>query len=268
MRDIRVHDISKVFPNGTRSLDKVGFELGAGESAVLLGHNGSGKSTLLRCLNALERPTAGRVEVGGINLTSARGASLRLLRRDIGVVFQRINLVPNLSAFQNVLFGAMGRQRGLLGSLSITASAEDRAFAMHCLERVSMAHLASQRADTLSGGQQQRVAIARTLMQRPSVILADEPIAALDPKAGQRVMELLWSVARDEGMTVICTLHNLSVARTYGERFIALVSGRKVIDAPAAKVSDVDLKALYADADTAEDDGDAPGLSVPLAVNA
>jgi phosphonate transport system ATP-binding protein len=241
---IAVESLEKHYRDGPRALQGINLTVSRGEVVILLGPNGSGKSTLLRCLNLLEQPTAGRIRIDGLDLATAARADLRRCRRRIGVVFQRFNLVPGMSAFQNVLFGAMGRH-GLLRTTTLLAPAALRQEAMACLARVNLADKAAQRADTLSGGQQQRVAIARMLMQDPEIVLADEPIASLDPKAGRDVMNLLWDVARERGLTVICTLHHLDLAREYGGRLIGLQQGRMVLDVPARDAGSASFDFLY-----------------------
>ncbi|MFP4351501.1 MAG: phosphonate ABC transporter ATP-binding protein [Puniceicoccaceae bacterium] len=251
-----------MYPGGTRALGGVDFSIERGEGVVLLGHNGSGKSTLLRCLNGLERTTEGSIRFDGLDITTANKPTLRAVRRRIGVIFQKFNLVRNLSAFQNVLFGALG-EVGFLHSLHPLAKRALRAKAMACLERVGLGGKAMQRADSLSGGQQQRVAIARALMQDPEVLLADEPIASLDPKAARQVMELLWEVGKERHFTVVCALHQLDAALEFGERLIGLKEGRKVLDAPCAGLSRADLAWLYdgvAEAPGEEDDALAPAF--------
>ncbi|MCC5829525.1 MAG: phosphonate ABC transporter ATP-binding protein [Phycisphaeraceae bacterium] len=229
----------------TIALEDVHLSVPPGQRLVILGHNGSGKSTMLRCLTRLIEPTHGRVWVEGEPVTGADRRRLRRIRRRMGMVFQKFHLVPNLSVFQNVLFGAMG-ELGLLGALGLTASLETRGRAMEALERVGLADLASRRADRLSGGQQQRVAIARMLMQQPRIILADEPVASLDPRAGREVMELLWSIAMEQRLTVLCTLHQIDMARQYGERIIGLHRGRIVFDGTGDQLDRRTLAALYA----------------------
>ena len=222
------------------------FALQPGQATVLLGANGCGKSTLMRCINGLEKYSEGSVRVNDVEIAKASRSELRAVRREVGVVFQKFNLVGNLSVFQNVLFGALGRHRaGLLRCTTMTAPAEERERAMECLDRVRLADKASQTAEQLSGGQQQRVAIARMLMQNPSIVLADEPIASLDPKAGREVMELLWEVVRERGMTVLCTLHQLDVATEFGERILGMKAGRIEIDDKVAKLSRAELENLY-----------------------
>jgi len=224
----------------------VSFDMAEGQGVVLLGANGCGKSTLLRSLNGLEKLRSGTIHVHGEQLSIARGRKLRQIRRDMGYVFQQFNLVPQLSAFQNVLLGAMGRHKmGLLSCLSLTASVEERERALHCLERVGMADRALHRPSELSGGQQQRVAIARMLMQAPRVVVADEPIASLDPKAGREVLDLLWRIVREEGLSMLCTLHHLELAREYADRILGMKAGRIEIDAAIANTDTDQLNALY-----------------------
>ena len=225
----------------------VSFDMAEGQGVVLLGANGCGKSTLMRSLNGLEKLRSGTIHIHGEQLSVARGSQLRQIRRGMGYVFQQFNLVPQLNAFQNVLLGAMGRHKlGLLSCLSLTAAAEERERALHCLERVGMADRALHRPSELSGGQQQRVAIARMLMQAPRVVVADEPIASLDPKAGREVLDLLWRIVREEGLTMLCTLHHLELAQEYADRILGMKAGRIEIDAAIADTDTDQLNALYA----------------------
>jgi len=225
----------------------VSFDVAVGQGVVLLGANGCGKSTLMRSLNGLEKLQSGTVRIQGETVSDAKGRQLRQIRRGMGYVFQQFNLVPQLSAFQNVLLGAMGRHRlGLLSCLSLTASAEERGKAMDSLERVGMADRALHRPSELSGGQQQRVAIARMLMQAPKLVIADEPIASLDPKAGREVLDLLWRIVREEGLSMLCTLHQLDLAREYADRVIGMKAGRVEIDAAIGDTDLDQLNALYA----------------------
>lgn len=245
MHALNVEDLYKVYPDGTSALEGVSFTASPGEVAVVLGANGSGKSTLLRCVLGLERPTSGTVRVGEVEATALRGERLRALRRRMGTVFQRFHLVGNQSVFQNVLDGAMGESRNPLRWWAATAPRESRLRVMECLERVELAEKAGRRADTLSGGQQQRAAIARMLMQRPEMVLADEPVASLDPKAGREVMDLLVEVARERGMTVVCTLHQLELAAEYADRIVGLRDGRVVLERAAVEVGREELEELY-----------------------
>ncbi|WP_413378537.1 phosphonate ABC transporter ATP-binding protein [Alkalihalobacillus sp. 1P02AB] len=242
---IQVNHLSKTYSNGVEALKDVHFEIKQGEKVVLLGHNGSGKSSLFRCISQFEKPTTGNVLVNGTDMTNLSRRKLRKYRRQIGVVFQHFNLVYNLSVFQNVLFGAMGRVAFYPQVFAPFASSEIRMEAMKCLEQVGLSELANRRADELSGGQKQRVAIARMLMQKPSIVLADEPIASLDPKAGKEIMALLKEVTESNGMTVISILHHIDIALEFGDRVIALKQGEKVLDFPVSQIERHSLSRLY-----------------------
>jgi phosphonate transport system ATP-binding protein len=250
---ITTEGLTKRYPDGTLALRDVDLEVAAGEAVVLLGSNGSGKSTLLRCLTRLLEPTSGTVHLGGVEVTAADRDTLRAVRRRVGVVFQHINLVDHISVLSNVVQGHLGHDGRVRQWFAPTATAEVREEAMACLERVRVADLASRRADQLSGGQRQRVALARMLMQRPEVVLADEPVAALDPRAGREVMDLLWNIVEQDGLTLVCTLHQLELARAYGRRLVGLRDGRQLIDGDLAALDDQELAALY-DLDEATDE--------------
>ncbi|MEO1744237.1 MAG: phosphonate ABC transporter ATP-binding protein [Cyanobacteria bacterium J06629_9] len=245
MLSLAVHQLSKRYPNGTVALTDVNFVAQPGEGIVLLGANGSGKSTLLRCIVGLEPLSSGSIRVGNATIETATKSQLRSLRRQTGMVFQKFNLVTSLSAFHNVLQGAFGRSKGPRYWFPATAPQVERERAMHCLERVSLAHIAQQRVDTLSGGQQQRVAIARMLMQDPDLLLVDEPVASLDPKAGREVMDLLWEIVRERQLTVVCTLHQLDLAKDYADRIIGLRQGQVHIDTPVQQITNHQLNWLY-----------------------
>jgi phosphonate transport system ATP-binding protein len=245
MLSLQVNQLTKLYSNQTLALNQISFEAKPGESIVILGANGSGKSTLLRCLVGLVKPTSGQVFLGDWEVTALSNARLRTVRRHIGMVFQHFNLVKNLSAFHNVLQGALGRSNGPWYWFPATAPAVERQRAMDCLAQVHLADLATQRVDTLSGGQQQRVAIARMLMQNPDIVLVDEPVASLDPKAGREVMDLLYTIVREQGLTMICNLHQLDMAMTYADRIIGLSSGQIVLDQPVTNVNSDALDWLY-----------------------
>ncbi|MEX1081620.1 MAG: phosphonate ABC transporter ATP-binding protein [Halofilum sp. (in: g-proteobacteria)] len=245
MSAIRVSELHKSFGD-LHVLRGIELEIRSGEFVVLLGANGCGKSTLIRCLNGLAQPDRGAVEVDGLDIGRARGRSLSRARRQIGVVFQHFNLVPNVSVFQNVLYGALGQQPGgLARTLPAFAPGNLRNRAMACLERVGLAEHASQDCRRLSGGQQQRVAIARTLLQDPQVLVADEPVASLDPRAGRAVMELLVEIVRERGMTVLCSLHQLELASEYGDRVVGMKAGRIELDSGRNPVGKSAMAALY-----------------------
>ncbi|WP_299620011.1 phosphonate ABC transporter ATP-binding protein [Pelagibius sp.] len=242
--DIRIADLRKSF--GTHQVLKgIGLEIGRGQSVALLGANGSGKSTLLRCCLRLLEPDGGQVRLLDQEMTALGGGALRRLRAQVGFVFQRHNLVPRLSALSNVLHGVQARRGGPQSWFQSLARKEDREEALHCLERVGLADQAGKRADQLSGGQSQRVAIARALMQRPRMVFADEPVASLDPAAGEEVMDLFVGLMRDQGLTVFFTSHHLRHALGYADRLIALRGGCKVLDGAAAEQDMEALKAIY-----------------------
>ena len=228
---IRVRGLRKDYPGGSRALDDVDLDIGPGEFVALIGPSGAGKSTLLRCLNGLVTPTAGRVEVGGVAVTGATPETLRRVRAGVGFVFQQFNLLRRLSVLENTVLGRLShsaRWRSLVGCFDPADLARARA----TLARVGLDGLDTRRIDTLSGGQQQRVAIARALVQAPAVILADEPMASLDPSLAHTVMELLRRINHEDGITVIASLHVLELAQAYGQRIIGLHRGRVVHDGP------------------------------------
>lgn len=241
---LRVRNLTKSYQDGRLILAGVDLDVPAGEVVALVGSNGAGKSTLLRSVVRLVEPTGGTIHIGEADVTAARGAELRAVRRRVGFVFQKFHLVPRLDALSNVLHGALGRT-GPRGWWAPTATQAHRAEAMECLERVGMGAFALQRADTLSGGQQQRVAIARMLMQRPDLVLADEPVASLDPAAGLAAMELLRSVAAERGLTVIVALHQLDFARRFADRIVGLKDGKVVLDEQTSCCAQNRLDDLY-----------------------
>lgn len=228
---IRIRGLTKEYPGGTRALDGVDLDVAPGEFVVLIGPSGAGKSTLLRCLNGLVLPTSGTVSVDGESVVGASGDRLRLIRARIGFVFQQFNLLRRLTALENVLVGRLAHVsewRSVLGWFPLA----DVAKARGVLNRVGLGELADRRVDTLSGGQQQRVAIARALVQEPRVLLADEPMSSLDPALAQTVMEFLQRINREDGITVITSLHVLELARAYGRRIVGIRAGHIVHDGP------------------------------------
>ncbi len=241
---LSIEHLTKVYPKGTRALDDVSLEISRGEFVVLIGLSGSGKSTLLRCLNSLVEPSSGRVLFDGHDVTAARGADLRRLRRRMGMIFQQFNLVKRSSVFANALAGRLG-YRSMWRTIASRPSREDVALVFENLERVGIADKAYARADALSGGQQQRVGIARALMQVPDLMLADEPVASLDPATSHSVMKYLEEINRKDGITVICSLHFLSLARRYGTRVIALKGGRIAFDGRPAEIDERRFKEIY-----------------------
>jgi phosphonate transport system ATP-binding protein len=241
---VRIEGVGKTFPNGVRALDDVSLDVAAGEFLVIIGLSGSGKSTLLRCINRLIDPSEGRIWVFDEEMTAAEGGELRRLRGRIGMIFQQFNLIKRHSVMSNVLSGALGVS-SLLPSLLLRFPEETRQEAQSYLDRVGLGDRGGSRADTLSGGQQQRVAIARALMQRPRLILADEPVASLDPALRHSVMRHLESLNRDEGMTVLCTLHDVDLIRRYATRLIALRDGRLVFDGDPSAFDGATFRRIY-----------------------
>jgi len=235
------------------ALNGVNLHVGPGEVVGLVGPSGAGKSTLLRSLNRFVVPTSGQVRVGGVDVAALRGEALRAHRTRVGMVYQRFHLVGRLTALDNAVSGAVSRTSTLRTLVGAVPAAERRR-AFEALDRVGMASRWDQRADTLSGGQLQRVAIARTLVQDPVVVLADEPVASLDPGSSERVLGLLASLAREDGRTVIVSLHQVEYARRYCDRIVALDNGVVSIDSAPYDIPDSDWDALYRTVESDEED--------------
>ena len=213
----------------------------------LIGANGSGKSTLLRCIVRLIEPTSGSIQLYGQDVRSLRGRALAQLRSRVGFVFQRHNLVPRLSALSNVVHGVQARSHGPRTWLQTLAAQDVREEAYCCLQAVGLGPQALQRVDSLSGGQSQRVAIARMLMQRPEIILADEPDASLDPRTGREVMELLNELTRSRGIPIVIVSHRMEHARLYSDRIVGLAGGRIVLDTPSRDSDPAALASFFED---------------------
>lgn len=239
-----IRGLIKEFPNGTRALDGVTLRVHTGELTAVLGANGSGKSTLLRCCVRLIDPTSGSVWVSGRDLAQLDGRDLREARRAVAMVFQQANLVRRRSAMANVVMGTLGRHQDMRTKLGMLPKVELE-HALDCLRRVGLLHLAGQRADTLSGGQAQRVAIARGLSQCPRVLLADEPVASLDPEAAQDVMALLRALAEEERLGILCVLHQPELALRYAHRIVGLRAGQIVFDRSVSGVEEEAVASLY-----------------------
>jgi phosphonate transport system ATP-binding protein len=246
---IQVLGLTKVYPPDTVALNEVSFTIPEGQFVVLIGPSGAGKSTLLRCLNGLVNPTAGEVLIDGESVTRARGGELRRLRAKIGFVFQQFNLVKRLSVLDNVLIGRLAHVPQI-PSLVGWFPSRDRAVVEAVLARVRLGELTGRRIDRLSGGQQQRVAIARALVQEPRVILADEPMASLDPALARTVMDLLSQINREDRITVLTSLHVMDLALAYGQRVIGLREGRVVYDGSAAGLGPAGIKAIFGETET------------------
>jgi phosphonate transport system ATP-binding protein len=241
---LRVRGLSLRYPNGKVALSDFELTVDAGELVVVLGGNGSGKSTLLRCITRTLKPSAGEIWLGKTNLCALEGEKLRRARLELAMIWQHACLVRRSSVLANVATGALGRHstlRTVFGGLPV---AELDAARGHLAE-VGLADLAAQRAGTLSGGQAQRVAIARSLAQRPRVLLADEPVASLDPEAAEDIMRLLKRLARSEKIAVLCVLHQVELAYAYADRVVGIRDGRIAFDLPCGQVSREAVHRLY-----------------------
>lgn len=248
---IKVNNVSKIYPNGTVGLDNINLDIASGEFVVIVGLSGAGKSTLLRAINRLHDVTSGEILIDGEDITVAKGRKLRELRRNIAMIFQNFNLVKRASVARNVLAGRVGYYSTFKSTFGLF-SKEDKEKAAEKLDKVNMLDKYYTRADELSGGQQQRVAIARAMMQSPTVVLADEPIASLDPKTTKMVMDDLKRLNTEMGMTVVVNLHSVPLAMEYATRIIGLRAGQLVYDKPIAEVNKDDFDGIYAEATDGE----------------
>jgi phosphonate transport system ATP-binding protein len=240
---VRVAGLAKTYPGGVEALREVSFEVAPGEFVGILGPSGAGKTTLFRCLTGLVRPDRGVIEIHGRDICRLGGRDLRAARREVAMIFQQFNLIRRLSGIENVLAGRLATVptwRVLIRSF-VKA---DRQKALWCLDTVGLLDKAYSRADQLSGGQQQRVAIARALAQEATVVLADEPVASLDPESAAGVLDTLRSVAA-QGVAVIASLHQVGLARDYADRIIALRDGRILDDAPTRSFDARALEQIY-----------------------
>ena len=252
---IQVRDISVTYPNDTVALKPISTHLNDHDITVLLGPSGAGKSTLLRVLNHLVVPTSGEVIVLNTGALSS-GAVLRQHRRQTGVIFQRHQLIGRLSAMHNVLIGRIGHYGGLRTLLPMPKV--EQHWALECLERVELLDKALMRCDLLSGGQQQRVGIARALAQKPRLILADEPVASLDPASSERVMDLLRTICKQDQIPTVISLHQLDYARAYADRIIGLSSGEIVYDGAPDDLNDEPLQRIYGTPTVTESTAETP----------
>ncbi|GGK11858.1 phosphonates import ATP-binding protein PhnC [Caldalkalibacillus thermarum] len=226
------------------ALQDIDLTIQTGEFVGILGRSGAGKSTLIRSINQLVKPVAGRVNWNGTDMTKLSGQALRQARREMGMIFQHFYLIPRLTALQNCVLGRFGYRpwwKNLLGI--VTAREKEEALA--ALDRVGIGHLAHKRVDQLSGGQQQRVAIARVIMQKPKLLLGDEPVASLDPVTSNQVLDLIKEIHHSEQMTTILNLHDVELALKYCDRIIGLAHGRKVFDGSPRQVNDKVLEQIY-----------------------
>lgn len=239
---IRIRGLGKRYGE-FEALKGVDLDVAAGEFLVVLGPSGAGKSTLLRCINRLTEPSDGEITIDG-QPAATSGAGLRRLRCQVAMIFQHYNVVPRLSVLKNVLTGRLGAMPSLPSWLQVFPRA-DIEIARECLRRVELEEKAELRTDTLSGGQKQRVGIARALAQKPKIILADEPVASLDPKTSRTVLNYLKQASRELGITVVCNLHQIDYAREFGERIVGVSAGRVVFNGGPEGLTDEVLHRIY-----------------------
>ena len=243
MKSLKITNLKKRFKN-INAVNGISLEINEGEIIGIIGRSGAGKSTLLRMINRLVEPSEGSVEFNDINITSLKGKALRKWRSECAMIFQQFNLVERIDVLTNVLIGSLGRNYNFLNLIGVF-SKKEKINALKNLDRFDLSEKALQKAGTLSGGQQQRVAIARALMQKPKILLADEPISSLDPKNAQRVMDDMLKINREDGITIICNLHSLDVAKKYCNRLIGLSDGKVVFDGVPDDLTTEISKELY-----------------------
>ncbi|KAB7669381.1 phosphonate ABC transporter ATP-binding protein [Bacillus sp. B1-b2] len=241
---IQFKNVTKVYPNGTKGLNDINITINEGEFVVIVGLSGAGKSTFLRSINRLHEISEGEILIDGKSITAAKGAGLRKIRRDIGMIFQSFNLVKRSSVLKNVLSGRVGYHSTMKTILGLFPK-EDVTLSLRALERVNILEKAYSRADELSGGQQQRVSIARALAQEAQIILADEPVASLDPLTTKQVMDDLKRINEEDGITTIVNLHFVDLARQYATRIIGLRAGEVVFDGPVHEATDEVFSQIY-----------------------
>ncbi|MEM1151163.1 MAG: phosphonate ABC transporter ATP-binding protein [Pseudomonadota bacterium] len=241
--ELALSGVSKVFAS-TRAVDAVSLKIAPGQFVGVIGRSGAGKSTMLRLVNRLIEPTEGSISFGGSEITSLKGKALREWRRDCAMIFQQFNLVERLDVLTNVLIGRLA-EHGFLSSMAMQFTDAERTMALEALDRLDLVPQALQRAGTLSGGQQQRVAIAKALVQTPKIMLADEPIASLDPANATLVMDGLKQINQEDGLTVLVNLHTLDTARAYCDRIIAMRNGRVFFDGTARQLTDDVVRDIY-----------------------
>ena len=241
---LEIKRLTKIYEDGTQALKDINLKIAKGEFVVVIGLSGSGKSTLLRCINRLVEPTEGKILIDGEEVTAASIEDLRKIRQRIGMIFQQFNLVKRASVLTNVLCGRLGSVKPLLSVINRFPK-RDIEDALKKLEKVGMPEKAYTRADSLSGGQQQRVGIARALMQNPRLLLADEPVASLDPATSHTVLGFVEEINKEDGITVLCSLHFLSLARKYATRIIALKDGELIFDGLPGEIDDNRFKEIY-----------------------
>ncbi|WP_366556272.1 phosphonate ABC transporter ATP-binding protein [Aquibaculum sediminis] len=242
---LKISKLVKRYGNGDPVLKDLDLTVESESIVAIIGASGAGKSTLLRCINRLVEPTAGKIELNGVDLTALRGAQLRHARRRIGMIFQGFNLVDRLTVMENVQSGRLG-YIPLWRAVMRRYPKQDIRRAYELMERVGIAHYANKRADALSGGERQRVGVVRALMQEPEILLADEPTASLDPKTSEQIMVLLGSLSREFSLPVLINIHNVVEAKTYADRIVGMRYGRITFDAEPAALDAAAMDEIYA----------------------
>ncbi len=264
---LAVAGLAKVYPTGKKALGGVDVVIDRPQLVAVIGSSGAGKSTFIRCINRLVEPTAGSVRLNGEDIVALDRKGLRAARRRIGMIFQEYNLVERLSVMQNVLSGRLG-YTGLFASLRYRFPPEDIQAAFALLDRVGLDGYHNQRADALSGGQRQRVGIARALMQRPDLLLLDEPTASLDPKTSRQIMRLVRELVAERQTPAIINIHDVALARAHADRIIGMKDGLIVFDAEASALTDAALTRIYGEEDWStpqDEDDEAPAPVTTMA---
>jgi phosphonate transport system ATP-binding protein len=241
---LKIRNLSKTYPDGVKALKKINLDIIKGEFVIIVGPSGAGKSTLVRLINHLIEPTCGEIIFLDKDTVRAKGKEIRHIRRQIGMIFQAHNLVKRSSTIQNVLHGRLGYMDALRGGFGIF-SRKDVETAFDILDRVGLKEQAYKRADELSGGQQQRVGIARAIIQKPKLIMADEPIASLDPTSSDNVMNYLKTICEEDGITVLVNLHQVEFAKKYASRIIGIKHGEIVFDGKPAELDETSIENIY-----------------------
>jgi len=241
---LEIRDLRVVYPNGTEAIKSISMSAEEGEIVAVIGRSGAGKSTLLRCINGLQPITAGKIMLDGEEITTKSEADLCKIRRKIGFIWQEYNLVDRLPAMTNVLTGRLGYNAPWRSAFGFFDAAH-REIALRNLERVNLLHRAHHRADRLSGGEKQRVAIARAMSQQPKIVLADEPVASLDPELAEQVMDVLDRVAREDGVLTVINIHQVELAKRFADRLIGIAQGVVVFDGPPDALDEYALNQIY-----------------------
>ena len=241
---LELRDVRMVYPNGHEALRSVSLTAERGEIVAIIGRSGAGKSTLLRCINGLQRPTSGSIVLDGDEITALNDQQISVARRRIGFIWQEYNLIDRLPVIMNVLTGRLGYNQGVKSLLGYFSRA-DREIAVRNLEQVNLLHRANQRADRLSGGEKQRVSIARAMTQEPKILLADEPVASLDPELAWQVVEDLSRVARTEGVLTLLSIHQVDLATQIADRVVGIAQGVVTFDGPPRDLNDAALDRIY-----------------------